>query len=57
MAMTKKEKMSLQKMLDLCQDKFGDISMDSLVYSSGCDSCSGSCKGHGMSVWTACDVR
>ncbi len=57
MAMTINEKASLQRMLDLCHDKFGDVSTESLVYSSGCDSCTGSCKGHGMSVWTACDIR
>lgn len=57
MAISKKEKNSLQNMLDACQKKFGTISPDSFVYSSGCDSCTGSCKGHGMSVWTACDIR
>lgn len=57
MAITKNEKASLENMLDLCRNKFGDVSLDSFVSSSGCDSCSGSCKGHGISVWSACDVK
>ena len=57
MHFTTSEQASLKEMLGMCQERFGDFSLNRVVYASGCDSCTGSCKGHGMSVWTACDVK
>ena len=57
MVMTTNEKISLQNMIELCRQKFGDISCGSVVYDNGCDGCTGSCSGHGASVWTACDIK
>lgn len=57
MTMTSSEKLSLQKMLHMCQEIFGAYSEDMVVSERGCDGCTGSCEGHGASIWTACDIK
>jgi len=57
MGMTVNEQISLQDMLDVCHKKFGDLSYDTVVYTGGCDACSGGCEGHGASIWSTCDVK
>ena len=58
MGLNVKERIALDEMLDLCSKKFGEFRNDSIVVcESGCTQCSGGCDGHGMSIWTACDVK
>lgn len=57
MSLSIQEKASLHNMLEVCRGKYDGISIDSLTYGKSCDSCTGSCKGHGMSVWSTCDVK
>lgn len=51
------EKKTLQNMLNLCNEKFGDFSHEIVVCANGCDACTGGCTGHGASVWSTCDVK
>ena len=58
MALNQNEKSSLEEMLSFCKERYGAFSYeDAAVYENGCTQCSGSCHGHGISVWTACDVK
>lgn len=53
------EKKQLSELLSACEKKFGsfDYDADRAIYSNGCQQCTGGCNGHGISVWTACDVK
>lgn len=57
MSLSENERVRLKEMLDSCHEKYGELDFDQLIHTSMCDSCTGSCKGHGISVWTACDVK
>ncbi len=57
MKFDEKEKMALNEMLTKCNEKFGEYVCSGNVDAHGCDSCTGSCMGHGISVWTACDIK
>ena len=57
MRFTTDEQAKLMDMLISCQERFGNFSLDRVEFASGCDSCTGSCKGHGASVWSTCDIK
>ncbi len=58
MKLNMSEKNALNEMLDLCHAKFGDFKKSNIIVcENGCSQCSGGCDGHGISVWTACDVK
>lgn len=57
MTMTERDQISLQKMLSICKEKFGANSEDMLVSGRSCDGCTGSCEGHGASIWSTCDIK
>lgn len=57
MSFSEKEKVSLKEMLNLCHEKFGELSWDQAVCSRSCDGCTGGCEGHGASIWDCCDIK
>lgn len=57
MSLSQNDREMLKNMLEACEEKFGAVDVDSIICEMGCTQCSGGCDGHGMSVWTTCDVK
>ena len=57
MKFNESKQQELSNLLQKCSEKFGEYMPVNDIHTYGCQSCTGSCMGHGISVWTACDVK